>query len=209
MFGIQHFPVFVASGILLNLTPGPDTLYILGRSLAQGRRAGVLSVLGIGTGCVAHTVAAAFGISAILAASASAFATVRWLGAVYLVWLGISMLVGRRELAEPDGAALPRAGTWAIYRQGVLTNLLNPKVVLFYMAFLPQFVEPSSNAKPMAFLVLGGSFLTTGMLWCLALAWFAGAVGRRLRQHPGAGTWLNRAAGGLFLGLGAKMAVGR
>ena len=155
VFGTQHLALFVLSGFLLNLTPGQDTFYIVGRSLAQGRRAGVLSVLGITSGCVVHTVAAAFGLSAILATSAHAFLAVKLVGAVYLGYLGIRMLIDRSTATGIS--ELPVERSWAIYRAGVLTNVLNPKVAIFFLAFLPQFVDATSSSKVSAFLFLGGS----------------------------------------------------
>src|SRR5215211_415546 len=144
MFGIHHFGLFLAAGFLLNLTPGPDTLYILGRSMAQGREAGVASAFGISLGSIFHTFAAAFGLSAILAGSAQAFVAIKLLGGAYLVFLGIKMILDRRrELALPSN--FRRGTTLAAFRQGVLTNILNPKVALFFLAFLPQFIDPASN----------------------------------------------------------------
>jgi threonine/homoserine/homoserine lactone efflux protein len=208
MFGTQNLLLFVASGILLNLTPGQDTLYILGRSIAQGRRAGVLSVLGIVSGSVIHTFAAAFGLSAILATSARAFLIVKVAGAVYLLYLGFGMLFHRRT-ADQGLEVFARESDWAIYRAGFLTNLLNPKVALFFMAFLPQFVAPAADSKIAAFLFLGGLFMTTGTIWCLSLAWCGAAMSRRLREQPATGTRLRRASGAMFIGLGVKLAVSK
>ena len=208
MFGTQNLWLFVASGILLNLTPGQDTLYILGRSIAQGRRAGVLSVLGIVTGSFVHTVAAAFGLSAILATSASAFAIVKWTGAAYLTYLGVRMILQRSDTAERP-IHFDQESPWAIYRAGFLTNLLNPKVALFFMAFLPQFVAPSTDSRIVAFLFLGALFMTTGTLWCLVLAWFGSAMSGRLRTNPSFAVRLRRATGALFVGLGVRLAVSK
>jgi threonine/homoserine/homoserine lactone efflux protein len=212
MFGTQNLVLFVASGFLLNLTPGQDTLYIVGRSIAQGRRAGVLSVLGITSGCVVHTLAAAFGLSAILATSASAFLVVKWTGAAYLAYMGARMILDRSadltgEIGGPG--ELGREGAWQIYRAGFFTNLLNPKVALFFMAFLPQFVDPGSESKIAAFLFLGALFMFTGTLWCLVLAWSASAMSRRFRSNPSAGTTIRRAAGAMFVGLGVRLAVSK
>ena len=207
MFGTQHLMLFIASGLLLNLTPGQDTLYIVGRSLAQGRRAGVLSSLGIMSGCVVHTLAAAFGLSAILATSVRAFMVVKVVGAAYLVYLGIRLLRDRSSLGGL--AELPRENSWAIYRAGALTNLLNPKVALFFMAFLPQFVDPATESKVAAFLFLGAVFMFNGTLWCLVLAWSASAMSRRIRANPSAGLFMTRAAGILFIALGIKLATNR
>lgn len=208
MFGTQNLLLFVGSGILLNLTPGQDTLYILGRSIAQGRRAGVLSALGITSGSVVHTLAAAFGLSAILATSASAFLIVKMAGAAYLTYLGLKMLFHRTDETSPM-LQFGHDSHWTIYRAGFLTNLLNPKVALFFMAFLPQFVAPSAASKIAAFLFLGSLFIFTGTMWCLVLAWFGSALSRRIRDNPSAGSLLNRATGALFVGLGAKLAVSK
>ena len=205
-FGTQHLAVFVASGILLNLTPGQDTFYIVGRSISQGRRAGLLSVAGIVSGCVLHALAAACGLSAILATSAGAFTAVKMIGAAYLAYLGVRMLV---ERPDPDRSTTDyaRESDWAIYRAGLLTNVLNPKVALFFLAFLPQFVAPSAESRLAALLFLGGVFIFNGTLWCLVLVLAASAIRRRLRASSSAGLLLKRAAGVLFIGLGLKLAV--
>ena len=208
MFGIHDFGLFLAAGFLLNLTPGPDTLYILGRSVAQGRGAGVASALGISLGSIFHTCAAALGLSAILATSALAFAAIKLLGGAYLVFLGIKMILDRRrELTLPSN--FRRWTTLAAFRQGVLTNLLNPKVALFFLAFLPQFIDPSSNLKIAAFITLGLTFVTTGTIWCLVLAWFASSFSERLRNNETVAQWLNRTAGTIFVFLGLRLATAK
>ena len=208
MLGTQHYSLFLLSGILLNLTPGQDTLYIVGRSIAQGRRAGLLSVLGISSGAVLHTLAAALGLSAILATSASTFTTVKLLGNAYLVYLGVRMWLDCS--ASLRGTCRVCAGRfWGIYRAGVLTNLLNPKVALFYLAFLPQFVDPLAHSKLVAFLFLGASFLTTGTIWCVFLALAASGMSSCLRASPLVSVVIRRATGVLFVGLGVRLAVSR
>jgi threonine/homoserine/homoserine lactone efflux protein len=208
VFGTQNLALFVVSGILLNLTPGQDTFYILGRSIAQGRWAGILSALGITTGSMVHTLAAAFGLSAILATSANAFLIVKFAGAAYLVYLGVTMLRDRSAAALPDAASTD-GSAWAIYRAGMLTNVLNPKVALFFMAFLPQFVDPAAESKVGAFLFLGAVFMFNGTIWCLILASGAAAMSRRFRERPSAGMLFKRAAGALFIGLGVRLAVSK
>ena len=208
MFGIHDFGLFLAAGILLNLTPGPDTVYILGRSIAQGREAGIASALGISLGSIFHTCAAALGLSAILATSALAFGTIKLIGGAYLIFLGVKMILDRRkQLNLPSN--FRRRTTVAAFRQGVLTNILNPKVALFFLAFLPQFIDPASNAKVPAFILLGLTFVTTGTIWCLTLAWFASAFSERLRANEIISQWLNRTAGALFLFLGLRLATTR
>ena len=208
MLGTQHLALFVVSGILLNLTPGQDTFYIVGRSVAQGRRAGILSVLGIVAGSVVHTLAAAFGLSAIIATSANAFLVVKWVGAAYLVYLGAKMLF-ERPASAGQPAVFARESSWAIFRAGLLTNVLNPKVALFFMAFLPQFVAPAAESRILTFLFLGAVFIFNGAIWCLVLALGASAMSRRLRRNPSAGALLKRASGAVFVGLGVKLAVAR
>lgn len=208
MFGTRDLPLFVLSGFLLNLTPGQDTLFIVGRSLAQGRRAGLLSVLGINVGCLIHTAAVAFGLSAILAASAKAFLIVRLAGAAYLVYLGARMLFARRtDAAAPQ--AFTRENSWVIFRAGLLTNLLNPKVVMFFLAFLPQFVDSAADSKVTPFLVLGLLFITTGTLWSLVLVVSASFVHQRLAAGAANAIRFKRAVGGLFVGLGLKLALSK
>jgi threonine/homoserine/homoserine lactone efflux protein len=206
MFGIHDFGIFLVSCILLNLTPGPDTLYILGRSMAQGRSAGIASALGISTGSIIHTFAAALGLSALLATSASAFLVVKLAGAVYLIFLGVRMLLHRAtEDALPAG--FDTSGFAPAYRQGLITNVLNPKVALFFLAFVPQFIAADSPAKFAAFVLLGLCFVTTGTAWCLILAWGASAISNRFRKSSSLKDILNRTAGALFVGLGVRLAA--
>ena len=208
MFGIHDFGFFLVAGILLNLTPGPDTAYILGRSIAQGREAGIASALGICVGSIFHTSAAALGLSAILATSALAFGTIKLLGGVYLVFLGLKMIFERGgQLSLPSN--FRRRTRNAAFRQGILTNVLNPKVALFFLAFLPQFIDPASNAKVLAFVVLGLTFVTTGTVWCVIVAWFASALSGRIRNNETIGRSLNRAAGALFVLIGVRLVTVR
>jgi RhtB (resistance to homoserine/threonine) family protein len=206
MFGIHDFGLFLAAGVLLNLTPGPDTVYILGRSIAQGREAGVASALGICVGSIFHTCAAALGLSAILATSSVAFVAIKLLGGAYLIFLGIKLLLDRRrQLSLPSN--FRQRTSAAAFRQGVLTNVLNPKVALFFLAFLPQFIDPATNNKILAFVTLGLTFVTTGTIWCLILAGFASSFSDRLRASETVGQWVNRAIGALLIFLGARLAA--
>lgn len=206
MFGIHDFGLFLCAGVLLNLTPGPDTVYILGRSIAHGRRAGVASALGICVGSIFHTCAAAFGLSAFLATSAWAFSAVKLAGAAYLIFLGLRALL-RCEHDLPVPARSEQNDPVAAFRQGILTNVLNPKVALFFLAFLPQFIDSATLSKMPAFLVLGLTFVMTGTIWCLVLAWFAAAFSARLRGNATVAALLNRVVGSLFIFLGVRLAV--
>jgi threonine/homoserine/homoserine lactone efflux protein len=205
MFDIIHYPLFVLTAVTLNLYPGPDTLYILGRSVSQGRGAGIVSALGIGSGAVVHTLLGAVGLTAIVAASAMAYQVVKWAGAVYLVWLGLTMLLSRPEGPGRIHAASQTLGR--IYLQGVVTNVLNPKVALFFLALIPQFIAPGAAHPGLAFMVLGLTFVATGTLWCLFVAVAAGTVHRRLAGTGRAAIWLKRLGGGLLAGLGARLAL--
>ncbi len=206
LLGIENLAVFVGTGILLNLYPGPDTLYIIGRSLSQGRSAGVAAALGIGTGSIVHTLLGAFGLSAIITASATAFLLLKYAGCAYLIYQGIQLLRSA-PAAAPVAARLSRDNLLQVYRQGAVTNILNPKVALFFLAFLPQFISLASPNKPLSFIILGALFVTTGTIWCLLVALFSSALSRRLRQSPGTSRLLRRINGLLFLGLGLKLAT--
>jgi threonine/homoserine/homoserine lactone efflux protein len=206
MLGIHDYWLFVAAGVFLNLTPGQDTLYILGSSIAYGRRIGLASALGISAGCIVHTLAAALGLSAILATSATAFIAVKLAGAAYLIYLGIRALTTRADPISPlqHAASIP---TGLAFRRGVLTNVLNPKVALFFLALLPQFIDSDSPAKVGAFLGLGLTFVATGTLWCLFLAVAASHIRGFFVEHPRALTHLGRASGTLFVFLGLRLAA--
>ena len=210
MLGTHDLLLFIVSGLLLNFTPGPDTLYIVGRSSTQGPRAGATAALGIGAGTLVHITAAALGLSAILAASASAFTVVKIAGAAYLVYVGISLV---RSSGRPSGPAahvdLVPANLRTVFLQGFLTNVLNPKVALFFLAFLPQFVEPDAPSKPLAFLFLGAIFDLNGTLWNLFVAWSAAQIGGGLRRSATAAKWFTRCVGGMFIFLGIRLALVR
>ncbi len=210
MLGIHHFALFLLAGLLLNLTPGADMLFIVSRSAARGARAGAVAALGVGAGCLVHVTAAAAGLSALIAASATAFAVVKWLGAGYLVWLGVGLLLARRAGAAPvvEGAArAPEQTLRAIFLQGMLTNVLNPKIVLFFLAFLPQFVDHAGGAQGWAFLLLGVVFDVNGTLFNLLVAWLAARTRARLGRAQALGAWLRRATGLVFVGLGLRLAL--
>ena len=204
--GIHQLWLFVLSGLLLNVTPGPDTAYIIGRSVQMGWRGGAAAAIGICCGCLVHVFGAAIGLSALLMASSAAFTVLKWVGAAYLLLTGLQMLLSRprlvAEAAAPAATSLSR-----VFWQGALTNVLNPKVALFFLAFLPQFVAADSAHKTLAFLALGLIFISTGTLWCLGIAAFAARAATRIRQSAGAMAWVNRLLGGLFVYLGIRVAM--
>ena len=163
MSGITDLSLFIAAGLLLNITPGADMLYVLSRGAAQGSRAGVVAALGIGAGCCGHIIFAVLGLSAILAASSLAFSLLKYIGAVYLFYLGITTLLSLRS-APVQATPRPAAPLLKIFREAVLINLFNPKVALFFLAFLPQFVSPHADSHALALLVLGMIFNVNGTL---------------------------------------------
>jgi RhtB (resistance to homoserine/threonine) family protein len=208
----QHLLLFIAAGLLLNLTPGPDVLYIVSNALRSGTRAGVVAGLGITAGCFVHVFAAAVGVSALLAASATAFTILKWVGAAYLVWVGAKLLLAKADPVGWVGESTPArdsdntASLGTVFRGGFLTNVLNPKVAIFFLAFVPQFIAPDTEQKALAFVLLGTLFnvnsIAVNSAWALAAAWMArhGSVQRGMH-------WLDRVAGAMFIGFGLKLAV--
>jgi threonine/homoserine/homoserine lactone efflux protein len=212
VFGTHDFWLFILSGILLNITPGPDTLYVVSRSTNQGWRGGMVAALGIGTGTLVHICAAALGLSAILAASAKLFAAVKIVGALYLLYVGVGLILsaGRTTAAAPASTQDNRVVSMrAIFLQGFLTNALNPKVALFFLAFLPQFVGSDAPSKALAFLFLGVIFDFNGTLWFLFLAWSSARLTRKLAPSAMFKQWFNRCIGAMFILVGLRLALVR
>ena len=198
--------LFIAAGWLLNLTPGPDVLYIVTNALRSGVRAGIVAALGIVSGCFVHVFAAAIGVSALLATSATAFTVLKWIGAAYLLWMGVRLLFSkatpldlRAGQVEPD---LRR-----VFYRGFLTNVLNPKVALFFLAFVPQFIAPDAPNKALAFLWLGLIFNINSLPINFGYAWLAAWAARRVHAVQRAMHWMDRTAGLLFIGFGLKLAM--
>lgn len=209
MFGIENYWGFIAAGILLNIIPGSDSMYIITRSISQGQRAGIYSVLGIISGILIHTLLAALGLSVLLANSPTAFTLVKYIGASYLCYLGFKMLTSKQDAlltASLTENRLTKVLDYQkIYKQGMLTNTLNPKVALFFLAFFPQFVDPSYAHSTLSFLILGLTFAMTSVIWCLCLALLASRFSQKLRENPTIESVLNKISGVVFIGLGIKL----
>lgn len=212
--GVDQLGLFMVAGLLLNLTPGPDVLYIVRNGMRGGRRAGVVAALGIGAGVFVHVVAAAVGLGALIAASATTFTVLKWLGAAYLVYMGLGMLISRGagpgSLARLDQGKPALANAMPLRRvftQGFWTNALNPKVALFFLAFVPQFIAHDASHKTWTFLLLGLIFnvnaLPVNLAWGLGAAWLA----TRMQALRGALAWFDRLAGALFLYFGIRLAT--
>lgn len=233
MFGTENLWLFIVSGLLLNIAPGPDSLLIMTRSASQGFKAGLAATLGIGAGTCVHITAAAFGLSALLATTAEAFFVVKMLGAVYLCYLGVQMLRSR-EKAPSDGrvndstadvnvnalhpsqsaitsssAESARPAYGQIFWQGALTNLLNPKVALFFLAFVPQFIAADAPSKAISFIFLGLVFNVNGMLWCSFLAWSSAYASQKIALSSKVKALLNKSIGAVFVALGVKLAFSK
>jgi threonine/homoserine/homoserine lactone efflux protein len=205
VFGTHDLLLFVFAGLLLNITPGPDMMYIIGRSTGQGWRAGAAATFGVSAGCSVHITAAALGISALLTASATAFTVLKIVGAVYLIYVGISMIREPRIKTgdRPPFSDAENRGLSPVFWQGFLTNALNPKVALFFLAFLPQFIDVDAPMKPLAFLLLGAIFTFNATLWNLLVAWSAARMSAALGSRAVA--WGQRLIGGFFVVLGVRM----
>lgn len=204
MFGIENYFGFIIAGIVLNLTPGTDTMYILTRSVSQGRKAGVYSAFGITTGVLVHTIFASLGLSVILMKSTMAFATVKYAGAIYLMYLGMRMIIDKKNLFSSIEKT-EQTDLKKIYRQAVLTNVLNPKVALFFLSFLPQFVNADEVTNALPFMILGFTFMITGTLWCLFLAYSASLITTTLRKNFKIEIIMQKISGLIFFGLGIKL----
>jgi threonine/homoserine/homoserine lactone efflux protein len=200
--------LFAVAAVTLLVIPGPAVLYIVTRSVDQGRAAGLASVCGVHVGTLVHVAAAAFGLSALLVSSATAYDTVRWLGAAYLVWLGVRRLLARDEdLPAAAGPDTRRPGLRRIFAQGVVVNVLNPKTALFFLAFLPQFVDTSRGSVPFQVVVLGVAFVLLGLLSDGAYAMAASTGAGWLRRRPGVARASRLVSGGVLISLGVTTAL--
>ncbi|WP_373777009.1 LysE family translocator [Glaesserella sp.] len=204
MYGVENYLGFIMASIVLNLTPGADTLYILTRSIGEGWKSGIMSALGILVGIFLHIVAVSLGLSQVVAHSPVLFALIKYAGAAYLIYLGVKAYSTPLSVNTTVLASLPRA---KIFRQGVITNVLNPKVILFFLALLLQFVSREVENSFIPFMLLGLTFLTTSTLWCLFLVLCASPIGNLLRNNSKIGTLMNRICGTVFMGLGLKIAL--
>ena len=205
MFGTQDLWLFISAGIALNFVPGQDFIFIASRGASQGFRAGSVAALGVGAGTLGHIFAAAFGISALLAASENAYMFIKVLGGLYLLYMGLSMLVKRTVPTASVAVSLSASSNKAIFYQGFLTNALNPKVALFFIAFVPQFIASDSSNVSLSFLFLGFVFSFNGLIWCLIVAWFSANISAKLKHQAHLKRWSNVLAGVLFSYFGISL----
>lgn len=207
MLSPEQFLGFLTAAILITLSPGPDNMMVLGVGIAKGRVRGIAFGLGCALGCLNHTLLAVIGVSALVAASPTAFTALKIVGGLYLVWMGVQALRShggaRTALDVPDEPAR------RLFFKGLLANAINPKVVLFFLSFLPQFVVPARGDANWQIAWLGGVFTLQAALLFGLLGYFSGAVGQWLNRTPRAGLWLDRIAGAIFVGLGLRLMVAR
>jgi threonine/homoserine/homoserine lactone efflux protein len=207
VFEFHNFYLFLGATLLLNISPGPDMVYVVGRSIAEGRRAGMFSSFGVCTGALIHAIAAALGLSVILATSALAFTLVKWAGAAYLIFMGFRALLGKNRILSFDSHEAKRQSGWAIFRQGVLIDVLNPKVAIFFLAFLPQFVDPASDHRALQLVLLGLILVLISLVWEFILICCAAGISGVLRRNQWLAGWLNKGMGAVFIGLGLRLAA--
>ena len=204
----EQFIGFLSAALLITISPGPDNLMVLSVGVSRGRRQGMVFGIGCALGCLSHTVLAALGVSALIAASPTAFGALKIIGGAYLVWLGIGALRSRGG-ARVAHTSLPDESLGRLFAKGLLANAINPKVVLFFLSFLPQFVAAERGDVSWQTAQLGLLFTAQAAVLFSLLGYFSGAVGAWINRHPGAGTWMDRVAGAVFVGLGLKLIISR
>ena len=212
LISLPQLSAFLVVAVVVTLAPGPDNLMVLSLGMARGRQAGVLFGLGCALGCLNHTLLAALGVSALIAASPAAFTALKIAGGAYLIWLGIQAIRNARPhdgKSQPSRDAAPSERPARLFAKGLVANAINPKVILFFLAFLPQFVDAARGHAGWQIVQLGLVFTLLTVAIFGAIGWFAGAVGERLARHPATGAWLDRIAGGIFVALGLRLIVAR
>jgi len=205
----EQFIGFISAALLITISPGPDNLMVLSVGMSRGRRQGMAFGLGCALGCLSHTLLATLGVSALIKASPLAFGALKLAGGAYLVWLGIGALRSRGGARVGNGAALPDESLGKLFAKGLFANAINPKVVLFFLSFLPQFVNAARGDASWQTAQLGLLFTAQGVVLFGLLGYFSGAVGAWINRHPKAGMWMDRAAGAIFVGLGLRLMVAR
>lgn len=206
-YTLLHWMTFFSAAVLLNLSPGPDIAYILGQTLSSGRRQGFAAMFGIWTGAALHVAMAAVGLSAILATSALAFSIVKWVGAAYLIWLGVKMLLSRGDQFVAAEQQPSRKSLSSVYWQGMLVSALNPKVAIFFLAFLPQFIVEGAGPAEAQLLLHGSLIIAVAAVIEPPLVLAGAKLGAYLKRKPRVGLWMDRSLGALFVALGARLAA--
>jgi RhtB (resistance to homoserine/threonine) family protein len=205
--GIENFTTFMVTALLFIMTPGIDTVFVLNKSISAGKKPGIYATLGVNSGVMVHTLFAALGLSIILAKSALAFTVIKYLGAIYLIYLGLMKVIKKKENTMPDDQRPGKKRGKNNFLSGLLTNTLNPKVALFFLAFFPQFINPNQIENPVPFILLGFTYALIGLIWFLILTLFSGIFAQKFKENPKANLWLNKFSGVVFILMGIKIAL--
>ncbi|MFD2541877.1 LysE family translocator [Lacinutrix gracilariae] len=205
--GIQNFITFLVTALFFVMTPGIDTLFILNKSISQGKKSGIYATLGINTGVLTHTFFAALGLSVLIAKSALVFTIIQFVGAAYLIYLGVFKLIKKSNFLTEETTIKKTTNTKNDFWTGFFTNSLNPKVALFFLAFFPQFINPSQIENPIPFILLGVTFALIGVIWYMSLSIFASVFSEKIKNNPKAGIWINKCSGIAFIILGLNIAL--
>ncbi|WP_452229342.1 LysE family translocator [Lacinutrix sp. MEBiC02404] len=205
--GIENFITFAITALFFIMTPGIDTLFILNKSISQGKKSGIYATLGINTGVLTHTFFAALGLSVLIAKSAFAFSLIQFVGAAYLIYLGFFKLIKKEAFLTVDTQIKKQQSSKNDFWSGFLTNSLNPKVALFFVAFFPQFINPNQIENPIPFILLGFTFAIIGVIWYIGLSLFASVFSEKIKNNPTTGIWINKLSGLAFILLGIKIAL--
>ncbi|TWH45766.1 LysE family translocator [Sporomusa sp. KB1] len=206
MDDLTYWLLFFSASLAINISPGPDLFYILSRTIACGKNAGMASSLGVGTGALVHVTAAALGLSAILATSAIAFSVVKYVGAAYLIYLGIKNLHSAGAIPALSAAKIVEISSWAAFKQGMLVDILNPKAAIFFIAFLPQFIRPEIGVVPLQLFGLGILVILMGFVVEFSFIFLAAKITGCLRRNQSISSWLDRALGSILIALGIRLA---
>ncbi|MBU2938943.1 LysE family translocator [Lacinutrix sp. C3R15] len=205
--GIQNFITFLVTALFFVMTPGIDTLFVLNKSINQGKKSGVYATLGINTGVLTHTFFAAVGLSVFIAKSALAFSIIQFVGAAYLIYLGVFKLIKKNDFLMEDSLVKTQKKSKNDFWSGFFTNSLNPKVALFFLAFFPQFILPSQIQNPIPFILLGVTFAIIGVIWYMSLSLFASIFSEKIKNNPTAGVWINKISGIAFILIAIQMVL--
>lgn len=205
--GIENLITFIVTALFFIMTPGIDTIFVLNKSISQGRRSGVYAALGVNTGVLTHTFFAAIGLSMVIAKSAFAFAVIKYIGAIYLIYIGFLKYKNKEDLFPANHENRVRKSGKSDFWSGFLTNSLNPKVALFFLAFFPQFINPTQLENPIPFILLGTTYAIIGIIWYLILTLFAGVFSEKIKSNPNAEFWFNKLSGFVFIVMGIKIAL--
>jgi threonine/homoserine/homoserine lactone efflux protein len=206
LFGVENLLTFVITASIFVMTPGLDTVFIINKSISQGKKAGIYATMGINAGVLVHTVFAALGLSLVIARSVVAFALLKYVGASYLVYLGITKLISKETIVNTDAISKQRKSSKHNFLSGVINNVLNPKVALFVLAFFPQFIKREYISSPVPFIILGITYAILGFTWLMMLTLFASTFSKKLTDHPKADKWISRFSGVTFILMGLKVA---